>query len=433
MRGVLLLAVLAGCAAPPRQACLLHLSQPQGYRLVESLRNLDSLVGPLKDGRWATVFRQAVQVEKGDLLDVRATSQGTTEDRRARYQLQLLVDGQLLGGSSCQSIAQPDPHGGNHHTPMAALGVWQAPAAGAATVEVQMLCSIEERETRVNQVDQSSRQPFGSLCVAHYQKGPKGLGLTRCLTAFETPSGKPPWRCCKKPDLFEPLFHEMVPTDRGDTLYAFGSLTSRWATEAEAGSYPRPHQDYDGEQIGSVFSLDGQAISANHGENVQSEHPLLQAYNDILWGPCSAGNHSLAFHLGGAYSRGAWAEDWGGLALVYGAGGRSLCEVEEIRLGAGDFHQGRYHHPVQLAPGDGLHVSLLLNLHGGELSREERVELKLGQSCQRVRRTLGGLYRDGFVRLELATESAPAEGLEVTATLPQVDGYLQIQRFSCVK
>lgn len=395
------------------------------YGLMDCHHTSEGLVGKLKDGRWSKVLRQPTRVAAGDLLEVRVSAQATTEDARACFRSRLRVDDQEIGGGVVQSICQPNPAGGNHHTPMTAVGTWLADRDAEVKVEFEMRCDIEQPEIGINDADLSSAQPFGRLTVSCFRPG-KGAGLS-ALRPCSAPSAS--GTHCRLPLIFEPLMVMPLAARAGDYGYFFATLNASHLSDEEAGTYKRPHQDYDGEQVGTVFSLREQAASANHGENLCSGHPRLQAFNSAAV-RFEQPTQEVKFHVGGAYTRGARLEDLAGYTLTFSQPGRPLAESRELFLKAEDFQQGHWSSRLEAAAHEVVRVTLLLNLTSPKEPEAVTTELTLGDQSTRAVRTLGGSYPRGFVRLELVAEAAGPLPLAISAGAQPVDGYLLVQRFS---
>ncbi len=379
----------------------------------------------LQPGRWQTGYRWIRAVESGQLYELRMTTQVTSEAPHVKVETRLRVGQQEVGSGVTQSVSQPLETGGSHHSPVTALGLWKAERTG--NVEFAADFRVEPQTSTAQWVllDGDPAVPYGRFSLIRYGRWPAaGLG------EVHTQGRKVPVQQGLIPGVtprrYVDYWEWPVTASAGDMLVLFAQLSARQKRSDEIGPYARLYPRFDGEQVFTALSLDGENCANLYGENVCSQHPQLQAYQEAAVKPLVREAHRLRLQVCGAYGRGCQLIDHEtrGFVLQFRPG--SGLPLQEIREWKAD---GVSEGVVDCRPGDWVTLTALVNCQNpSSSSAAYRAELRLGQDSLQSQRTVGENYRYGHFRLELAYQ---ARGRKVAWSLGGVpqSSYFLMRRF----
>jgi len=385
------------------------------------------IVAPLKlqPGRWQTGYRCVRAVEPGELYELRMTTQVTSEAPHVKVETRLRVGQQEVGAGVAQSVSQPHETGGSHHSPVTALGLWRAERKGSVEFAADFRVEPQAPTAQWVMLDGDPAVPYGRLSLIRYGPWP-AAGLDGVHTQGRKVSVQHGLIPGTTPRRYVDYWEWPVTASAGDMLVLFAQLSARHKRSDEVAPYPRLYPRFDGEQVFTALSLDGDNCANLYGENVCSQHLQLQAYQEAAVKPLARAAHRLNLQVCGAYGRGSQLIDHEtrGFVLQFRPG--SGLPLQEIREWTS---QGVSEGIVDCRPGDWITLTALVNCQNpSSSSAAYRAELRLGQDSLQSQRTVGENYRYGHFRLELVYQ---ARGREVPWALGGVaqSAYFLVRRF----
>ena len=405
---LLLGVLLTGCVSP-----VLQLSSPTGRSasgplgLREVVHQREVRGGELKPDQWRLGYRLSRAVQAGDVYELSMTSQVTSEAPHVKIECRLRVGQQIVGFGSSQSVSQPMATGGSHHSPLSALGLWTCEESGPVEFLAEFRAQPMVPTTQKVYLDAQTGVPYGHLSVLHWSRSP-AAGLDAVFTRGEAVAPVPGQVAGWTRHQYLDYWRWPLQATRGDFLLLFAQTWARQKPEDEVEPYQRLYPQFDGEQVFTSLNLDHRPTADLHGENVCSQHPELQAFQEMALGPIADNFQSMRLQVCGAYGRGSCLSDRDtqGFALRLRPGaGLPLQEIREWKTPAGPASG-----VVPCQPGDWISLTALIQLETPPGKPGScRADLLLGDQRSGAQRWLGENYQDGYLRLEAVCRAGSDE------------------------